>query len=533
MMPNITRGGRMAGLMVYLAGGGRANEHTDQHVIAGHDAVMHAASFGPLTTDSALDLANVMERPSKVFGTEILTPSKLYDPDTGEHVRTEMVDGHVWHASLSIKADEGKLSDAQWSKIANDFVEGMGFVDPDGAKSNRWVAVRHGSSKAGNDHIHIAVNLVREDGTKANVWQDYHRSQKLAYELEKKYGLDVLQSREQGAGLSADKPAEQRRAASSENGVTARDELRRRLRSAVANSTDEASFIDAAKKNRVLVRPRFAKDDTSQVVGYSAALPVDSAASASANPIWYAPSKLDRTLGLTRLRASWGADDVTPEALQSWTTTQSELRERRAEVPKAIRREAILTVQLSRLEQHGEQLHADTAPRVDPAQLPEVAAAVELSRLYAQTSVAMEAGKPGPIQDASDIYARAAQQKGIPAQTASANLAYQARLIQRATGRDSRTGWVAVFRQLERVGKSVENAYRARGDLAMAAAMRDRSVAALSVAEKRWTEIQAKTATAAAASPAPKQKPTQIPEHLQARIDHSAPSRDAGTEIER
>ena len=33
------------------------------------------------------------------------------------------------------------------------------------------VAVRHGVSRAGNDHIHIAVNLVREDGTKASVWR--------------------------------------------------------------------------------------------------------------------------------------------------------------------------------------------------------------------------------------------------------------------------------------------------------------------------------------------------------------------------
>jgi hypothetical protein len=34
-MPNITTGSRMGGLVVYLAGDGRANEHTDQHLVAG------------------------------------------------------------------------------------------------------------------------------------------------------------------------------------------------------------------------------------------------------------------------------------------------------------------------------------------------------------------------------------------------------------------------------------------------------------------------------------------------------------------
>ncbi|MBM4570415.1 hypothetical protein GS489_08660 [Rhodococcus hoagii] len=49
-------------------------------------------------------------------------------------------------------------------RIAQRFVEEMGFIDPDGAKSSRWVAIHHGQSKNGNDHIHIAVQMVREDG---------------------------------------------------------------------------------------------------------------------------------------------------------------------------------------------------------------------------------------------------------------------------------------------------------------------------------------------------------------------------------
>jgi hypothetical protein len=46
------------------------------------------------------------------------------------------------------------------------------------------VPVRHGVSTGGNDHIHIAVNLVREDGTKASIHNDYARAQSIALELE-------------------------------------------------------------------------------------------------------------------------------------------------------------------------------------------------------------------------------------------------------------------------------------------------------------------------------------------------------------
>ena len=53
----------------------------------------------------------------------------------------------------------------------------MGFTEASGKAPCRWVAVRHGLSKNGNDHVHIAVSLVREDGTKAMTHNDYKRAQ--------------------------------------------------------------------------------------------------------------------------------------------------------------------------------------------------------------------------------------------------------------------------------------------------------------------------------------------------------------------
>ena len=161
-MPNVVRGDRMAGLMTYLVGPGRANEHTEPHLMAGDPAMLAWHDDAELGRDGALAIARHLDRPRTAMGVEV--PG-----------------GHVWHCSLSLRADEGALSDEQWRAIADDFVRAMDFDDAEGTKAPcRWVAVRHGVSTNGNDHIHIVVNLVREDGTKASVHNDFKRAQTAA-----------------------------------------------------------------------------------------------------------------------------------------------------------------------------------------------------------------------------------------------------------------------------------------------------------------------------------------------------------------
>lgn len=222
-MNSPTRGGRMAGLVMYLAGPGRANEHTNPQLIAGHDLVTFAVEPGrALSQDDALDIANILDFSRKQHGTRVLVSEREFDEASGEYVTTGKKDAHVWHASLSLKADEGELTTEKWAEVAHDFVERMGFIDPDGAKTSRWVAIHHGASKNGNDHIHIAVQLVREDGTKADVRHDFKRAQRVSNEIEKKHGLIVLASREHEYGISGDKPAELARAQDRDSGTAVR-----------------------------------------------------------------------------------------------------------------------------------------------------------------------------------------------------------------------------------------------------------------------------------------------------------------------
>ncbi|WP_235915519.1 relaxase/mobilization nuclease domain-containing protein, partial [Puerhibacterium puerhi] len=308
-MPNITRGDRVAGVMVYLVGKGRHNEHTNPHVVAGHDVVVEQAGGRQLDVDDALDIANELDLPRKVFGTRVTVPVREWREDAQANVKVGEKDAHVWHCSLSLRADEGELSDEQWQAIATDFVTEMGFAadDESGTAGCRWVAVRHGVSSAGNDHVHIVVNLVREDGTKARVHNDQPRAQAAANMLEHRYGLRVLESRESGRGMQAGaKPAEQARAERAEQPAPMRDELRRRVRAVAADASSEREFLDGLRDARVLVRPRYAEGGRDRVVGYSVALVPNVVDGRREAPVWFGAGRLDKALALGQLRARWG-----------------------------------------------------------------------------------------------------------------------------------------------------------------------------------------------------------------------------------
>ena len=78
---------------------------------------------------------------------------------------TEVPAGACWHLSLSTKAGtDRELSDAEWAEVAQEAMNRLGFEASGHRAACRWVAVRHGRSSAGNDHVHVVVNVVREDG---------------------------------------------------------------------------------------------------------------------------------------------------------------------------------------------------------------------------------------------------------------------------------------------------------------------------------------------------------------------------------
>ena len=68
MMPNISRGGQMGGLMVYLAGEGRSNEHAEPHLVNGDSAMFTFFGDSELAPSTALAIAKHLDELRTAFG---------------------------------------------------------------------------------------------------------------------------------------------------------------------------------------------------------------------------------------------------------------------------------------------------------------------------------------------------------------------------------------------------------------------------------------------------------------------------------
>ncbi|MGO1569357.1 MAG: relaxase/mobilization nuclease domain-containing protein, partial [Brachybacterium sp.] len=295
--------------MRYLVGPGRHNEHTSPHLVGGSSGVMAWWDDAVLSAADAKQIADLLDTPRVKRGVAVPHTEKVKDPETGEEFRVTR-EANVWHCSLSLNTSEGELGDEKWAAIANRFVELMGIND--GVRSEaRWAAVHHGQSTAGNDHVHIAVALVRDDGTKVSTHFDRPRSQKVCAALERDFGLEVLESRENGRSQQGLSRGEVRRAR--EGGEPDRRYLERVVSGAATAARSEDEFVRRVRAAGVLIRPRFASGGQKEVEGYSVARRTV----AGEERVWFGGRRLSHDLSLPRLRAGFeSAEDGA--ALAEW-----------------------------------------------------------------------------------------------------------------------------------------------------------------------------------------------------------------------
>jgi hypothetical protein len=86
VIPNVTYGSQMGGLLTYLAGPGRANEHTEQRLVAGDSAIMAVYGYEVLDRSAALAIARDLDEPADVYGTKVMRSVKQFDRETGEPI---------------------------------------------------------------------------------------------------------------------------------------------------------------------------------------------------------------------------------------------------------------------------------------------------------------------------------------------------------------------------------------------------------------------------------------------------------------
>ncbi|AUI53782.1 relaxase/mobilization nuclease domain-containing protein [Arthrobacter crystallopoietes] len=443
MIPNITRGSRMAGLMVYLASTDAdktKNAHTDPHLVAGDAAIMAWYDDGVLDHADALAIAKHLDQPRKAYGVEIRQKDFRWDQATKRRVENGYKQADVWHCSLSLRAEEGSLTDQQWGDIANDFVDAMGFTETSGKTQCRWAAINHGTSENGNHHIHIAVSLVREDGTKASTHGDYKRAQKTCRELEVKYGLEQLSSVHATRGYERAEKA----TAIREEREMHRASLARKVRASAGASVTEAEFVRRARDTGLLVRPRFAKNTTDVIVGYSVA----ERPTPGERPIWFGGGSLASDLKLGALREGWpDSPHLATEAAAEWTAAARNKRKVSRAGPEKATPPAQAWVDYTR----NAKTLADrlrTIPRDDHATWAK--AAREVSGAFAAWSHRLEP-VPGPLAATAAELSRTAQlrvprQHGKP--VALPSIAGTAMLFMAASSKNKTAAQTALMVQL-------------------------------------------------------------------------------------
>lgn len=466
-MPHIERGSRMGGLMSYLQGEGRANEHTDPHLVAGSAPIMAMHGYDVLDRAAALVIAADLDEPKNVFGTEITRTEKSVDSETGE-TSTRRVDADVWHASLSIAAREGELSDEKWAEIATQFVERMGFAGDELGKADcRWVAVRHGLSKNGNDHVHIAVSLVREDGTKASTHMDFPRAQTICRDLEREHGLEQLHDTERSVAQRGERPGERESAVKRGASEVDAKRLERTVRAAAGASQDEAEFVRRVRRDGVLIRPRFAAGRDDVVAGYSVALRPEK----GQQVVWHGGGRLARDLTLPELRKGWpDHPERATEAAAEWRATAKNPWQYKPVSPG--REESEMRPEF--FEMYADdmvRLHEYIA-KLDPNDHASWAhVARDTSAAYAAWSRRLET-TPGPLADASRTLARAAQLRASestprPVQMPSMTNTTALILAQARKGKNA-AAEALLLRQLSQASLSIVKAADASRDARLA-----------------------------------------------------------------
>ncbi len=487
-------GGRfMLGLVAYLVGPGKDNEHTEPHLISGTETLIEGFAGTDWDEAKTSDLVAQVDRDWRLarWGKGL----SLHAPE-GERDATGAANpDHVFHATLSLHADEGALSDETWAQVAQDYMRAMEFIGVEGKADCRWIAVRHGLSKAGNDHVHLVASMVREDGTRWAEWKWKSKSRAAVDVIEARYGLRPVKDVAADRGREGYTQAEAAKAKRDNRDELVRDELTRKVRAVAAMSESEADFVDTAREVGLLMRARYAPGDRSKVVGYSVALP---AAEKDKGPIWYGGGRLDYLLALPQLRERWeGSDQARAEALASWNaqTTSGPVRSRSA--PAGSRQQ--WSVEAAREVALVNRTLSTADPRDRATWVP---AAREASMVLAAAAMVVEPGGPGELSRAADALARAAlprRDESIVPVSQLLMTGRHLRLLARAADDRSGAAWAAVLRQVAGTVKALHSNQILRQELARARVVADQAVPRVVEVRNRLATIDANSPILAAA----------------------------------
>ena len=475
MIDKITRGDNAGGLVRYLLGPGRAEEHSNQRIIAG-EGISAPRGVG-LSAEEVASLAFEMDLPRRLHGTRITRKVQTSEGAVRQPA-------HVWHVSLSNAAGDRVLTDDEWARIAEDLMSRLRFSAAPGRAPCPWVAVRHGANAEGYDHIHIAVSLVREDGTKANVHNDRINVGRACAEYERAYGLTVVEGRRGGArplATPAEIRAEKTRRVQRPAEHPARPQralLEGTVRAAAVASSDEAEFVRRLRGANLAVRPRFAADGRQAVVGYSVGVRGE-------NIVWYGGGRLSTDLTLPKLRSLWGSDaDTQGAAVAAW----------KREAPNPVGRE---TQRYGATQWREAAGHVSRVldklvaiPGTDDATWRAMAS--ETAGVVANLAARLEGDHTGALTRAADQLSAAAHRPShIRAERSKAGAEFRgvAAVAAQAMLPGGPAAWLALVAEMRRVATAIETAHRAGNEAGAARALAAQAARELEAVHARYAAV--------------------------------------------
>lgn len=304
-MPKKARDGTDTwGLLDYLYGPGKRDEHTNPHMVASwDDPFVEDPARSPRMTIA--DLALILDAPvHALFGKR---PAR-----------------HVYHVAVRNAPEDRLLTDEEWARVAREMMHASGIAPHGDDQGCRWVAIRHA-----DDHIHIVATRARQDGRQPRLRQDIPKMHAAARKFEVEFGLRPLTHGDKTARKWS-RTGEAEKAARRGLVETARETLQRTVREAAAVATSDSDFFARLGAAGIRVQQRIAPDGN--ITGYSVALPGDR--DGRAEPVWFSGSRLAADLSLPRVRERWQGDAaVQPVAsADAWRMAEAKVRQAAAQL---------------------------------------------------------------------------------------------------------------------------------------------------------------------------------------------------------
>ncbi|WP_327368865.1 relaxase/mobilization nuclease domain-containing protein [Streptomyces sp. NBC_01217] len=289
-------GSNTRGLLAYLYGPGRHDEHTDPHIVASF-AMLGMPDPGRDAQATLTQLARHLDEPVHLRNSEF----------------GKKVTDHVWHCPVRAASEDRHLSNNEWGEIAQRIVEAAGIAPAGDDLGCRWIAVRHA-----DDHIHILATTVREDGRRPKLHDSGIRVGDACRQIEKDYGLRQLKKGDR-TGTRRPSQGEMHKADRLGWEQTSREWLQDRIRAAIPHATTAEELLAYLEAGDVEVKPR--RGPSGDLLGYAVGRPGD--LNKDGEQIFHLGGKIapDLTLPKLKTRLESSAPEEHPTARRNRPST--------------------------------------------------------------------------------------------------------------------------------------------------------------------------------------------------------------------